>query len=168
MLSFDDPRWAGLTAGYKVAIDLRPLLHRLASAEDPSAAWDELWQELHHQGDIGEGSFVAVPHLVRIHRDRGTPDWNTYGLVSTIELARGKNGNPDVPAWIRADYERAIQDLAGVGLLDFPKVTDPEGVRSILALLALAKGARAYGHILLEFSEDELKELEEQAFGEER
>ena len=36
------------------------------------------------------------------------------------------------------------------------------------ALTALAKGARAYGRILLEFSEDDLKELEEQAFGEER
>lgn len=44
MLSFDDPRWPGLTAGYRTPVDLRPLLRRLESATDPP--WDALWPEL--------------------------------------------------------------------------------------------------------------------------
>jgi hypothetical protein len=89
MLSFEDSRWNALTAGYRTPIDLRPILQRLESEQDAKQAWDELWQELYHQGDVGEGSFVAVPHLVRIHRLRGVSDWNTYALTATIELARG-------------------------------------------------------------------------------
>jgi hypothetical protein len=96
MLSFDESRWAELTAGYRTPVDLRPLLRRLEEVEDPKSAWDNLWQELYHQGVVGPGSYVAVPHLVRIHRLRGRADWNTYALVATIELARGRRGNPDV------------------------------------------------------------------------
>jgi hypothetical protein len=90
MLGFDDARWLTLTAGYRVPVDLRPLLRRLESGSHVESAWEELWGELHHQGDVGPGSYVAVPHLVRIHRSRGVPDWNTYALVATIELARGE------------------------------------------------------------------------------
>jgi hypothetical protein len=165
MLSFDDPRWSELKAGYRTTIDLRPLLSNLESSVDSDSAWAELWQELYHQGDVGEGSFAAVPHLVRIHRQRATADWNTYALVATIDLARGTRQNPDVPDWTRTAYDRALTDLAGIGLAELPKCSDRESVRSILALLALAHGARTYGRLLLEFSEDEVLELEKQAFG---
>ena len=165
MLSFDDTRWGDLVGGYRVPIDLRPLLRALESGDSPRSAWDDLWQELYHQGDVGEGSFVAVPHLVRIHRNRGVVDWNTYAIVATIELARGTNGNPDVPAWSREPYEAALRDLAGLGLVELPRAVDKETVRSILAVLAITHGARTYGRVLVEFTEDEVLELEKQAFG---
>lgn len=165
MLKFEDPRWKGLTAGYRTTIDLRPILQRLESARDAKQAWEELWQELYHQGDIGEGSFVAVPHLVRIHRLRSTPDWNTYALAATIELARGKDGNPDVPAWARHSYDEALRELGQLGLTELSHASDQETVRSILGLLAVVHGARTHGRILVEFTEDEIVELEEQAFG---
>jgi hypothetical protein len=79
MLSFEDERWAALSAGYHVPVDLRPLLRALESATDVRPAWDALWQALYHQGDVGEGSFVAVPHLVPLPR-RGVVDWNTLFL----------------------------------------------------------------------------------------
>lgn len=165
MLSFEDPRWNGLEAGYRTPIDLRPLLQRLESGRDAKATWEEVWQELYHQGDVGEGSFVAVPHLVRIHRLRGVPDWNTYTLVATIELARGKGGNPEVPDWSRDAYDKALRELADIGLQELPRASDRETVRSILGILAIVHGARTYGRILVEFTEDEVLELEEQAFG---
>jgi hypothetical protein len=165
MLSLEDPRWNGLAAGYRTPIDLRPLLQRLESGRDTKATWDELWQELYHQGDVGEGSFVAVPHLVRIYRRRGIPDWNTYAVVATIELARGKGGNPEVPDWSREAYDKALRELADTGLQELPRAGDKETVRSILGILAIVHGARTYGRILVEFTEDEVLELEEQAFG---
>jgi hypothetical protein len=165
MLSFEDPRWEGLEAGYRTPIDLRPLLRRLESDRGAESTWHKLWEELYHQGDVGEGSFAAVPHLVRVHRLRGTADWNTYALVATIELARGKDGNPDVPAWMREAYDQALRDLVQVGFEELPRASDQETVRSILAILAIGHGARTYGRILVEFTEDEVLELEEQAFG---
>jgi hypothetical protein len=165
MLSFEDSRWRYLLAGYRTPIDLRPLLQRLESDRGAKSTWDELWQELYHQGDIGEGSLAAVPHLVRIHRQIGTRDWNAYALAATIELARGKGGNPDVPDWTREGYDQALRNLAQMGLEELPQAADPETVRSILSVLAIVHGARTYGRILVEFTEDEVLELEEQAFG---
>jgi hypothetical protein len=165
MLSFEDPRWKGLKAGYRTAIDLRPILQRLVSDLDVKETWAELWQELYHQGDVGEGSFVAVPHLVRIHRLRGTADWNTYALAAMIELARGKDGNPDVPPWARESYDYALRELGQLGLEDLPRASDQVTVRSILGLLAIVHGARTYGRIFVEFTEDEVLELEEKIFG---
>jgi len=165
MLSFDDNRWLELTAGYSTPVDLRPLLRRLETAPNPKSAWEELWQELYHQGDVGPGSFVAVPHLVRIHRQRRVPDWNTYALVATIELARAQGSNPDVSECDRFAYESAIRHLARTGLEELPHAADQETVRSILAILAIVHGARTYGRILAEFSEDEVLELERQVLG---
>jgi hypothetical protein len=167
MLSFDDERWENLKAGYRVPIDLRPLLRQLESGEESKSAWDEIWQELYHQGDVGEGSFVALPHLVRIHRERGVVDWNTYAIAATVELARGKGDNPDVPDWSRESYDNALRELARLGLDELPRAREPESVQSILALLAIVYGARTYGRILAEFTEDEILEFERVAFGNE-
>ena len=54
MLSFEDPRWKELQAGYRTPIDLRPVLRRLESGEDAESTWQELWEELHHgrEGDL--------------------------------------------------------------------------------------------------------------------
>src|ERR1700694_4323640 len=68
MLSLDDNRWNNLTGGYRVKCDPRPLLARLESDQNKETAWHELWEELHHQGDVGDASYASVPHLVRIHR----------------------------------------------------------------------------------------------------
>ena len=41
MLDYDDPRWTDLKAGYRIAIDLRPLLQRLETSADAATAWQE-------------------------------------------------------------------------------------------------------------------------------
>jgi hypothetical protein len=97
MLRFDDERWTKFFGGYRTAFDARPPLRNLESNVQVKEAWHELWEELHHQGDVGEASYAAVPHIVRIHRERGLDDWNTYALVAVIELARGKGKNPVYP-----------------------------------------------------------------------
>jgi len=159
MLDFDDPRWPKLEAGYRTPTDLRPLLRQLETASDPQPAWDALWEAIYHQGDVGQGSYVVIPHLVRIYRTRGSVDWNAYALVASIEVARGIRGNPDLAQWARPDYEAAIRELANTGLVELSRATKPETVRSILAILAIAHGARTYGRLLIELSEDEVEDL---------
>ncbi len=165
MPNLDDDRWPQLRGGYRTPFDPRRLIAMLQSNTDSSKVWDELWNELHHQGDVGEASYAAVPHLVRIYLATQTIDWNTYALVATIELARGKGGNPEVPDWFSAEYFRAIQDLAGKGLKEIASAKSDEEVRTILSVIALWKGARTHARMLLDFSDDEILDLEEQAFG---
>ena len=142
MLSLDDNRWNNLTGGYRVKCDPRPLLARLESDQNKETAWHELWEELHHQGDVGEASYASVPHLVRIHRKGDRDAWNTYAIVAIIELARGKGNNPEVPGWLEEDYLRAIRELAEIGTAEISRTEEPESVRAILGVIAIAKGLR--------------------------
>jgi hypothetical protein len=160
MLRLTDKRWTKLMGGYRTAFDPRPSLHNLESNVHVQEAWHELWEQLHHQGDVGEASYAVVPHLVRIHSERRLDDWNVYALVSVIELARGKGKNPEVPEWLKEEYFSAIQDLAKVGSTEILRAKDPDVVRAILSTLALAKGARTHARFLLDYSEEEMTDFE--------
>jgi hypothetical protein len=160
MLSFNDERWERLTGGYKVPFDPRPSLRQLESQQDTAAAWEELWEELHHQGSVGVASYAAVPELVRIHRMGGATDWNLYAIVAIIELARTESGNPEVPEWLREDYLRSIQELAQMGTMEILPAEDTETKRAILGVIAIAKGLRTHAKFLVEYTEDELLEME--------
>ena len=138
----------------------RSLLAQLESEQTRKTAWHELWEELHHQGDVGEASYASVPHLVRIHRTSGVVDWNTYAIVAIIELARGKGNNPEVPKWSEEDYLRAIRELAEIGAAEIWRTEEPEAVRAVLGVIAIAKGLRTHGRFLVEYSEDELLDIE--------
>ncbi len=109
-----------------------------------------------------------IPHLVRIYRQRGQIDYNTYGLVATIELARAQGKNPEVPDWQRQSYFAAIQELALLGLSEIDRAKDPEDIRGILSILAIWKGARTYGRFVIDYSEEELLELEDTFHSERR
>jgi hypothetical protein len=160
MLSLDDNRWQNLKGGYRTRFDPRPLLSKLDSNKDMKTAWHDLWEGLHHQGDVGEASYAAVPHLLQIYRKSTVIDWNTYAIVAVIELARDRGENPEVPKWLGEDYFQAIQDLAEVGAVEVLHTKKPEEIRAILSILAISAGARTHARFLLGYSAEELLEME--------
>ena len=160
MMEFDDCRWDGLKGGYRIPFDPRPLLIKLEAGQDTEAVWDELWQESHHQGDVGEASFAMVPHLVKIVRNGGAPGQNAYAIVGTIELRRNEGGNPDVPDWLREDYFDAIRDLAAIALSRIDSARDPEEIKVMLSTIAMEKGLREHARFLLQYSEEELQQMD--------
>ncbi len=163
-LSFDHPDWATMKGGYRIVYDLRPALRRLETDTDVGPAWAELWNELHHQGDVGEASYAAVPHLVRIHAARGVPDWNTYALVACIDDARrASSGNPALPPHLQPSYERAIEHLGQMGLSELRDATDPMLVRPIISVIAIWKRQFALGTLAFRYDDDELQQVLEDA-----
>jgi len=160
MISLEDARWSSMTGGYKMPFDPRPLLKKLETDSDTAEVWHELWEELHHQGDVGEASFAAVPFLVDAYRKRGDFDWNTCAIVAIIELARKRGRNPDVPGWIAEEYFQSIEKLAEIATTRVLRAETPEDVRAILGIIAIAKGLRNHGRFLVDYSEDELIEIE--------
>ncbi len=149
-----------MTGGYRMPLDPRPLLNRLEFEQDTSTVWRELWDELHHQGDVGDASFAAVPPLLRIYRKRGVIDWNTYAIVAVIELARNEGTNPDVPPWLKNDYFQSIHELAEMGAAEVLRTKTFEDVRAILSVIAIERGLRKCGEFLVNYSEEELLEME--------
>ena len=88
MLALDDSRWKTYKGGYGVKYDASIPLRRLFEGGARQKIWNELWEELHHQGDVGTASYAAVPHLLEFARVSKKLDWNVFGLIATIELAR--------------------------------------------------------------------------------
>jgi hypothetical protein len=160
VISVEDLRWRDLTGGYGIPFDPRPLLKRLQTDSDTTEVWKQLWEELHHQGDVGDASYAAVPFLVEGYRKRGETGWNTYAIVAIIELARKEGKNPDVPQWIADDYFQAIRKLAEIGTEEVLRVKTPVDVRAILSVIALQKGLRTHAKFLVNYSEAELLDTE--------
>jgi hypothetical protein len=156
-VQLDDPRWIGLRGAYRTPYDPRPALARLAGA-DSAAAWDELWEELFHQNDVGEASYAALPELVRMHRSRGGGDWNTYAYAAAVEEARRSGRNPELPEWLQADYEAAWEELEAAALADFPTARTPELVQGLIAVLAHARGWLSLARLAM-LTEDEREEI---------
>jgi len=161
MIELDDPRWEGLTGGYRIPFDPRPALRALEADGSRKDLWEELWNELHHQGDIGEASYAAVVVLVGIETRRRRLGWNLFAFAATIEVERHRKGNPPVPAWLELDYRSAWNDLAGLALEDLRTVKDADRVRTALPVVALARGQTKLGAFLAFLDDSELDELVE-------
>jgi hypothetical protein len=159
MLPLNDPRWSTLAGGYKTPYDPSDALRRLEGGED---VWEELWQELHHQGDVGEASYAEVPHLVRIAKLLPRRNWNFYGLISTIEVERHRRTNPVVPRWLVPDYKEAMSGMLDLALPDLRSETDRATILSILGAIALAKGYVTLGAMISHSDESEIVEVLDQ------
>lgn len=151
------PDWKRLEGGYGTPYDPREALARLKTAPQDADAWKELWAELHHQGDIGESSYAAVPLLIEACRP-GPRDWNLYSLIATIEVERGRPSNPELPEWARSAYEQALCEAAKLALEDLVAAEDPLLIRSAMSVVALVRGDRQLGYLLSTLDSDEIAE----------
>jgi hypothetical protein len=161
MIELDDPRWEGLKGGYRVVYDPRPAIRSLEANAHQRDLWKELWNELHHQSDIGEVSYAAVIALVQIEKRRRRFGANLLALAATIEIERHRAGNPPVPAWLETDYREAWIDLAEFALQDLRSGEDDERVQIALPVIALARGQHKLGAFLMWLDESELDALVE-------
>jgi hypothetical protein len=154
MPSLTDPAWRELRGGYGLAYDASLPLRRV---EGGGSAWDELWNELHHQGDLGEASYAAVPHLVRIYASRADRDWNLYAFAATIEVERHRRANPPLPGSVELDYANAWHHLKHLALRDLQGQPSPLLLRSALAVIAISSGDLKLGALLHYVEEDEVR-----------
>ena len=86
-----------MKGGYGVPYDPLPALRRLASS--PEEAIAELWENLYHQGDVGEASYFAVPALIEA---------GELSLVAAIEVARQNGRSPAIPESLQESYSAAL------------------------------------------------------------
>jgi hypothetical protein len=142
-LDLDDPRWNNLEGGYKGSTyDASVALKQLEQAfttKEAEAIYHELWDELHHQGDVSIASYYSVPHLVRIAQEKQWIDYNVFGLVSLIEIQRHKN-NPALPTALTPVYKKALLDLGELAKAAMAVDWDLNLASSALTAIAIAKG----------------------------
>jgi len=168
MLNLDDPRWTELAGGNGVPYDPRPAFERLKLDTDPDSVWQELWENLQHDGSVGEASYAAIPQLVKIVQDRPERPWSFFLLAGTIELDRESADNPVLPEWLEESYSSAWEKLFEIARDELAGAADPLTLRCLLATIAIAKGDSLRGRVLMDHDDDELEEmLGEYAVGDE-
>jgi hypothetical protein len=147
-----------LLGGYGQPCDPASLVSMVRAAPLDAEAWDHLWQELHHQGDVGVASYAAIPLLVDACASVAR-DWNFYGLIATIESSRHVKGNPVLPSWLEASHAEALQRAADLALTDLASRNQAKlGVQAALSVVALASGALELGRMLAMMDSSEIAE----------
>ena len=146
-----------LLNAYGEPFDPGPLIetwHESATSD----AVRELWDNLYHQGAVNSASYAAVPGIVRILEQAGSPDWNGYALIASIEEARLAGGGVPMPMELAGEYETAWKSALPLALRDLLDAQDDSLVRSLIAVVTLAKGQRTLAAIAL-CTEDERIEM---------
>ena len=154
MLPLDSLRWRTLLGGYRVPYDASIALRRM---ERGALVWADLWENLHHQGDVDEALYAAVPQMVRIGATLAS-DWNLYALAGTIEVERHRFKNPSLPDWLEASYRAAWDQLVVLALRELSGSPDPLLLKSALSVVALGRGHLKLGAILVYIDDSEIDE----------
>jgi hypothetical protein len=152
----DKASMSDLLDAYGNPFDPRPFVARWKEGDSDEAA-ALLWERLYHQGDLGSASIAAVPDLASLIESQSKPDWQAYALIATIEEARVNHEQP-LPEHLSAAYADAWNSVLASALRDLPNAMEDALVRSLIAVIAHAKGQHSLATIAL-CTEDEREEM---------
>ena len=160
LLPLDDPRWQTYRGGYnRVPFDCVPLIRQLEADGTSEAFWQTVWDELHHQGDVGEATYAIVPYLARHLLKTDSIDVMIFGFVSVVELERHSHANPPIPPELQPGYDWGIQQLLTAALAKPVGSWDEYLLRYYVALLAAIKGHRTLCNAYQEMGEPEARKF---------
>jgi hypothetical protein len=161
-MELDNRIWGTLEGGYKIPYNASRPLKRLRDAtlqDEVAAIFTELWDNLHHQGNVGVASYLAVPQLVSICIDKKSLDWNFIGLCVLIENCRLEEHNPELPNEYQDSYFESLSQFERYLLLNFKSITDQTALRLTLALFATLNGQPGLGRAIEILDENLLPEF---------
>jgi len=151
LLPLTDKKWANYRTGYNRQLLDTPLwLQELLGNKFSESHWDYLWDELHHQGDVGEASYAVVPYLAQYAKATKSTVWHIWGFPVVVELARLDGNNPEIPSEIEASYFNSLEELAhiAVNLGSWPE----ESSAVMSACIALTKDQPIFARAYLEMA----------------
>lgn len=145
-----------MIGGYKVPFNPLPVLQKIESDPFNIQAWDEIWENLYHQDDVGDASYASVILLTDIFSNLERTD-NYYGLVCAIDVARHNKANPALPAWLKNDYLGAIEKAGSFAKLDLGSSSGIT-LKLLLATIAASMGNLRLTALLSLLDESEIDE----------
>jgi hypothetical protein len=158
-MKLTDNIWSKLEGGYKVPYDVSVPLRELEKTTDSETIqkiWKTLWDELHHQGDVGLASYLAVPQLVAIGKSKGLFDWNLLGLCNVIEQQRHLGSNPSLPSEFQDYYYQGLDDLKQFVLDNINNNLDDTTYTLALSTLATCAGRIKLGKAIMELEDNSI------------
>ena len=150
-----------LLGAYRVPFDVNSVVSKL-SAHHNDSVWETLWENLYHQGDIGEASLYFVSIIAeKVEKLQLLHDWNPVAMVVAIDMARTTNGFSMLPGWVSEVYVKGIAKLSELVTLRLSQPCDHMYLKCALAFVALKNGHRDLAKLIFEVDEgDESRALE--------
>ena len=158
-MEFSDTRWKKLNGGYRIPYDASLNLTRLQDTNDKntiSEVLDELWENLHHQGDVDLASYLAVPHLINIAVEKNIFSWKLLSLCNTIEQQRQDLVNPKLPEEFKAFYLIGLTNLKSFALGHLNKELSQIDLITALSTVATCNGQFKIGKAIMEMEDEDL------------
>ncbi|SNZ00225.1 hypothetical protein [Flagellimonas pacifica] len=158
-MELTDKIWQELEGGYKTLYDASVPLSQLENTDDPEdikKVWEELWNELHHQGDVGTASYLAIPQLVRIGIKKDLFDWNLLGLCAVIEQQRHLGSNPSLLPEYQDNYKKGLLDLKEFVIKNLNNDLDKTTSIMALSTIATCDGRIKMGKAIMEMEDEDL------------
>lgn len=171
ILSLDSPRWGVLRHAFGPAADVPGVLRALEASPAPesnSAAWEQLWERVHHQGTVYDACCATVPHLVRIAlATKAQCSWEFLGFPASVEVHRVKDQGPLIPADLEHGYMEAVALLPEVVLRQTKWQWDHIFAQAAAAALVVSRGQVDLAEAILELGPSATKEFFKWWFGDE-
>lgn len=161
-MELEDRTWGLLNGGYKIPYDASKPLRKLKgviSQKERQEVFNELWENLHHQGNVGLASYMALPHLIAICIENKSLDWNFIGLCVAIENCRVSGENPELPIQYDDVYFGSLTKFEKYLLVNLKNINDRTAFRLALALLATVNGQPRLGKAIEMLDEDAMDDF---------
>jgi hypothetical protein len=143
MIDLDSPKWKDLRGGYRTAYDASPILRALSTSDVlPASFWEDVWNNLYHQGDVGDASYAVMPCLAKIYAEKRWIDYQLPTYAYAVEEARSRSVNEPPPGWLRSEYEKSVIDIANYCLVNRIDCNDPDYGKAVVLLVAIIVGAK--------------------------
>ena len=152
-MEFENINWDDLTGGYKTSYNPIEAFYKIKSSNPivVKSGFEELWENLHHQGDVGTASYYSVPILIKLCVEEKSLDWNFIGLCVIIENCRHSLDNPILPSAFEVYYNECLLKFETYLLSNFKKIKDEDSLKLTFAFLATNNGYYTLGKALEEF-----------------
>ena len=166
-LPLDSDRWVELRGG-KGRYDAAPILEELREGYLPlERFWSIAWDELHHQGEVGNASYLAIPWIWQHYQDAGLePDEELLWFAGMVERRRRSGDNEALLADFAAGYHRSLHEIAAVAAAGESGLRSFGATKACCHLLAVLGDQDPLAELLDLLEEDQLPRLLD-ALGEE-
>lgn len=165
-LPLDSDRWVELRGG-RGRYDAAPILEELLEGFLPlERFWSIAWDELHHQGAVGNASYLALPWIWHHYQNRGLePDEELLWFSGVVERCRRAGEAETLLPDYAAAYHRSLREIAAVAAAGEAAARSFGAAKASCHLLAVLGGQDALAELLDLLEEDQIPGLIDQLDG---
>ena len=160
LLPLDDSRWSEYRDAYRRApCDAVEWIRELQDKGTSDEYWKKIWNELHHQGDVGEASYAIVPYFVEYQSNQKYVDEQLFHFAVVVDLAQSEDHNPPIPKELEFSYAVSMRRLPVLGAERLRRGDSTAAVMGVVASIALEAGQKILAHAYLDFGCAEAKKF---------